>query len=197
MAHKSKEDRTAYRKDYYEKNKEKIKARVKAYSEANIGKINERRKKAYDLDRGAHLARQAAYRAADKEGVKARHRAYYAKNKEKYAAYAKKVANSPGMKRRTLKYRLRKTYGLEVMELALLQELQGHACGVCGCQDPALHIDHNHTTGVVRGLLCRSCNMVEGYINKMNIQPKEFAQRLQAYLDNPPFQQMKEKESAA
>ena len=41
---------------------------------------------------------------------------------------------------------------------------QGGGCAVCG--DPpgrtALHVDHSHDTGAVRGLLCFRCNSALG-----------------------------------
>jgi hypothetical protein len=39
---------------------------------------------------------------------------------------------------------------------------QGGRCAICGTDDPgngkAWHIDHDHLTGAVRGLLCHNCN---------------------------------------
>jgi hypothetical protein len=32
------------------------------------------------------------------------------------------------------------------------------ACDLCGKQADNLHIDHDHSTGQVRGVLCSSCN---------------------------------------
>ncbi len=39
-------------------------------------------------------------------------------------------------------------------------EAQGGGCAICGKPpgDIALHVDHCHETGRVRGLLCFSCN---------------------------------------
>jgi hypothetical protein len=37
-------------------------------------------------------------------------------------------------------------------------------CGVCKEELKNPHVDHNHTTGVVRGLLCRRCNFWVGIV---------------------------------
>ena len=55
--------------------------------------------------------------------------------------------------------------------------LQGGRCAVCG--DPQkLVVDHDHATGLARGLLCRSCNCREG---KGVSYPD-----IELYLANPP-----------
>lgn len=46
-------------------------------------------------------------------------------------------------------------------------EKQGHRCKICGVEasklPKRLHIDHDHITGEVRGLLCHACNLGLGY----------------------------------
>jgi hypothetical protein len=45
--------------------------------------------------------------------------------------------------------------------LRLLNEQQG-VCRICGDLMGSPHVDHNHETGKVRGLLCRHCNSALG-----------------------------------
>jgi Recombination endonuclease VII len=60
---------------------------------------------------------------------------------------------------------------------AALYRLQNGRCAVCPSTEN-LHVDHDHATGLVRGLLCRSCNVREG-------QQRDHAD-LDAYRANPP-----------
>lgn len=39
----------------------------------------------------------------------------------------------------------------------------GKACAVCGILDE-LCVDHDHGSGQIRGVLCRSCNLALGYL---------------------------------
>lgn len=40
---------------------------------------------------------------------------------------------------------------------------QGDACAVCG-DGRAVHVDHDHDSGAVRGILCFNCNRGLGYL---------------------------------
>lgn len=65
-------------------------------------------------------------------------------------------------------YDLKRTYGITVEEYSALLEGQGGVCAICGKEERAvknnsveyrnLAVDHCHTTGKVRGLLCTNCN---------------------------------------
>jgi hypothetical protein len=50
-----------------------------------------------------------------------------------------------------------RTYKITKRELADLRAAQHNACAICGDADPQ-HLDHDHSTGDIRRLLCQRCN---------------------------------------
>lgn len=66
-------------------------------------------------------------------------------------------------KERNRKQWLRKRYGLTPEQVEGMYAKQNGKCGICEQAIPLLssetHIDHCHTTGQIRGLLCRKCNL--------------------------------------
>lgn len=55
---------------------------------------------------------------------------------------------------------LRRTYGITEAQYDAILKYQGGVCGVCD-KPPGnrrLEVDHDHTTGLIRGLLCWYCN---------------------------------------
>lgn len=58
---------------------------------------------------------------------------------------------------------LRRAYGLEVKDYDVLYQSQNGKCAIC--QEPFTkrpHIDHDHVSSRVRGLLCFKCNALLG-----------------------------------
>ncbi|MFJ3094637.1 endonuclease domain-containing protein [Streptomyces hydrogenans] len=51
----------------------------------------------------------------------------------------------------------------EARQSALLNEWQAGRCAICEDSGSELVTDHDHATGLVRGMLCRSCNTREGF----------------------------------
>lgn len=79
-----------------------------------------------------------------------------------------------------LKTRLRK-YNITLHDYHTLLAKQGGRCAACGfpgeaCQHGRLVVDHCHTLGIVRGLLCNNCNAVIGFA-------RESRQRLEGCID--------------
>ena len=58
--------------------------------------------------------------------------------------------------------KLQLRYGITQLEWNALADKQGNACAIC--QDPTkpLHLDHCHTSGKNRALLCSNCNTAIG-----------------------------------
>ena len=71
--------------------------------------------------------------------------------------------------------RLKRSYGITLEEYNKLFKEQEGKCVICGRHqselDRTLSVDHNHTTGEIRRLLCRSCNGFLGWyeLQKDNI----------------------------
>ncbi len=54
-------------------------------------------------------------------------------------------------------YHLRRRYGIGVKAFEEMLEAQDGLCLICDKPDPE-HVDHDHETGKVRGILCFNCN---------------------------------------
>jgi hypothetical protein len=58
---------------------------------------------------------------------------------------------------------LRREFGLSPGQYAALLAAQDGGCAICGATEPGkgryMHVDHCHSNGGVRGLLCASCNL--------------------------------------
>ena len=63
------------------------------------------------------------------------------------------------------KSRLKLRYGLTPEEFERLAKAQNFVCAICRSSEP-LVVDHSHKTGNTRGLLCSSCNLFLGVIEK-------------------------------
>ncbi len=57
----------------------------------------------------------------------------------------------------------KKSYGISLNDYLKIKDEQNHSCKICLAHEStlkkALCVDHCHQTGVVRGLLCNSCNI--------------------------------------
>ena len=85
--------------------------------------------------------------------------------------------------------RAQKVYGLEDGDYAKLYAASGGRCYICsGKGSGKLAIDHNHSTGEVRGLLCTRCNYhLLGRIGKDDpVLLREIMETAIAYLEEPP-----------
>jgi hypothetical protein len=86
-------------------------------------------------------------------------------NPEKMREYRK--ANAPSNLIRSQrwrdKFRLQKLYGISNEVYSSMYSNQNGCCAICKKHESSfkkkLHVDHDHSSGAVRGLLCHRCNM--------------------------------------
>lgn len=76
------------------------------------------------------------------------------------------------------KYNLKAAYNITQEEYISLLNKQNGKCKICG-NSKKLLIDHNHSTGQIRGLLCHNCNIALGHIFDNPV----IASRLTQYLN--------------
>jgi hypothetical protein len=95
--------------------------------------------------------------------IKAAATARYSINKESILA-ENKAQYSPEKERAK---KLHRTYGLSVELYDHMLKEQGYKCKLCSSTNPQHNygrfvVDHCHTSGKVRGLLCGECNLMLG-----------------------------------
>jgi hypothetical protein len=88
-------------------------------------------------------------------------------------------------------------YGLDATAQHALLELQQSRCALCFAtiDKSNSHLDHDHTTGLVRGFLCKTCNAqslagyeaIRGALSKDQRWP-----HLETYLSKPPMATLRE-----
>lgn len=69
-------------------------------------------------------------------------------------------------KRRAYSYHLKATYKISIEEFEVMAAAQKNRCAICLKETDRLCVDHDHTTSVIRGLLCHSCNALLGYAHE-------------------------------
>lgn len=98
---------------------------------------------------------------ADPAVVKARVKRWQQANPERLNAYRRARRMEPGVKERERAGHLKRKYGMTIEEYGAMLDAQGGGCFICSRppkDDSSLHVDHDHSTGRVRGILCFSCN---------------------------------------
>lgn len=92
-------------------------------------------------------------------------KAYKDRNKDQIKAYREKTKDK--QRRAVRAWRLKNDYGITIEEYESILDSQGNVCKICGNPETAkfrgvlksLAVDHCHKTGLVRGIICDSCNV--------------------------------------
>lgn len=71
----------------------------------------------------------------------------------------------PERKRKQRDAYYRRTFGISADDFDALLREQGGGCAICACvpeRAASFHLDHDHLSGTIRGILCLSCNQGVG-----------------------------------
>jgi hypothetical protein len=175
-----------YYKEYYKKNREKILSRVKEYNISNKLKINN-----YKLEhRDEHMQYMKDYHKKNKLKIKEyRHKKNkidYLKNKTILIKKSRDYRKIPENKQKIRNAYFIREYGINLNDYNNLLKLQNNKCCLCFSDFDFDNknkfyprVDHNHKTGIIRGILCNSCNLALGYIyDNLNV-----AKNIVSYLE--------------
>jgi hypothetical protein len=93
-------------------------------------------------------------------------------------------------------YTLKRDYGISLELYQRMLVDQGGVCAICGAASGSersnnngyktLGVDHDHSTGTVRGLLCSSCNKGLGFLMDNPILLRRAAEYLEYHQKNAP-----------
>lgn len=91
-------------------------------------------------------------------------------------------------RRQTRCYRMSAKFGITAPQYDWLLKQQGGGCRICHRQekpDRALSIDHDHTTTIVRGLLCITCNLGIGQFRDDPVRLRAASAYLERHMLSP------------
>lgn len=81
-------------------------------------------------------------------------------------------------RKRNQNYRYR--YGISAQEVDRRITLQNGRCAICG-KKKRLNVDHNHTSGEVRAMVCHLCNVLIGHLENHPVLVEKAEEYLQRY----------------
>ena len=120
----------------------------------------------------AHLEASKRWREKNPDRVREAQRKWRERNRERQNEHKRIYANAHREQR---KHSYRKSvYGIGLDEYQFMVQIQKNKCALCGCElsngreGKGSYVDHDHKTGRVRGLLCRSCNQGMRFVDDLS-----------------------------
>lgn len=108
------------------------------------------------------------YYASHKEACRTYSKARYRSDPRRHYALTREwLKKHPEKAKLYNKIKRLKVYSLTFEEHDALVITQDGRCAICKMVPKVLVVDHSHVTGRVRGLLCHSCNMALGHVEKV------------------------------
>jgi Recombination endonuclease VII len=115
-----------------------------------------------------HSAAHKEWYAQNRDEEIARVKRWQQENKDRVNEVSRRRRAERGdeYKRKEREGHLLRKYGIRIRDFETLLYAQMGFCAICGRNERhRLHVDHDHETGVVRGLLCGKCNKAIGLLD--------------------------------
>lgn len=112
-------------------------------------------------DSAKHCAEHPKFNYKCKGCLKEYRKWHYETNKQHYkeSSARRYQENKEFYLRNSTQNARKRRFGVDQLQFEQMLSLQGFQCAICSCDiDQSACVDHNHTTGKVRGLLCKKCN---------------------------------------
>lgn len=146
----SEKEKTDQRREHHRAwraaNRDKQKEYKRRWEAKNPDKVKAAQRRKYERYSDKYKAEKRELWKVEPEKMRARHRDYYAKNKGYWLD----------------RWRITQ-YGVTPERYAEMLAEQDGRCPICRVQFDGTprqeHVDHDHVTGKVRGVLCRDCNL--------------------------------------
>lgn len=119
--------------------------------------------------KACNLAEKALRHAENPQPARERTSRWREDNPDRYRANQARFVETGGKKLADRRSYLKRKYGITLEEYDAKLAEQGGVCAVCGREprpDISLHVDHDHATDAIRGLLCFVCNVAIGLISE-------------------------------
>ncbi len=121
-----------------------------------------------ELARAQNRERCKQYYSENKEIHKQKVTAYQKTHKKRFNELGRKrYRNNPVISKVQKVARVKRKYGLTLEQIEQMRLDQNNQCKTCKREFVKTpHVDHNHKTGEVRGLLCGPCNRALGLLQE-------------------------------
>lgn len=132
------------------------------------------------------LERKREYRQRRPEVAKAHREATRDRSRE--VARAWRQNNRALHRERQKRHKFKRAYGITRAQRDAMFEAQGSCCAMCQTLEPGKNgwvTDHDHATGVVRGILCNRCNVSLGMAGDTLEAVQVWHERATRYLAKP------------